>query len=478
MRTAKLHQDPTIVFVSFCVGFLGSYVAICLCEQLRSSYLHGEKSIFHIRMKWLLSIGMSFGGAGMWCMHFIGLSSVEMRDSETHEKIEMAFNSGYSFFTLALVVLTTSLGVYIASNDRLFAKSKAEILEMFITDSSHMSMVEIRKIKDSKIIRLISTKQLGTLFGGAFISAAGIIFMHYIGMKSMEFGEGIKIQWQWPILIISLIVAIIALLLGFWVLFRLLSIFPMKESLRLGSSLVLGGAVCVVHYIGMQGAIFVYKDPDNTFTNRHMNSDNFTSITLAAFIVLWVLAIVIFSDLRRLVNKYRNYILQQAHGKGDSRNPVSGSYLERILKESNLGSKVKPSVTHENTPANATMRVKRNVSNSSMIMSPRFQLKTIHSSHIDISEKFSNSQYESTSNISPKQAYRNSMIRNFESFDTSSNNRFKYSESSSTAMYDIENSLPIDKHPINPTASNTYDFENSRSLSVGASVDPIDNIQV
>jgi hypothetical protein len=39
-------------------------------------------SFFH-RLMWYVSIGISLGGAGIWAMHFIGMTALSISDTET-----------------------------------------------------------------------------------------------------------------------------------------------------------------------------------------------------------------------------------------------------------------------------------------------------------------------------------------------------------------------------------------------------------
>ena len=53
---------------------------------------------------------------------------------------------------------------------------------------------------------------------------------------------------------------------AYWILFRLLVVFPNKESLRCASALVLTISVNGQHYAGMAAARFVYENPDDVVT--------------------------------------------------------------------------------------------------------------------------------------------------------------------------------------------------------------------
>ncbi len=72
--------------------------------------------------------------------------------------------------------------------------------------------------------------------------------MHYLGMWAMSF-EG-HIVWDEGVIASSIVIALVASTAAFWILFRLLSLYPHMEILRIASSLVMALAVCGMHYTG------------------------------------------------------------------------------------------------------------------------------------------------------------------------------------------------------------------------------------
>ncbi len=58
------------------------------------------------------------------------------------------------------------------------------------------------------------------------------------------------IAWDSGIIASSIVIALVASTAAFWILFRLLSLYPQKEVLRLGSAAIMTIAVCGMHYVG------------------------------------------------------------------------------------------------------------------------------------------------------------------------------------------------------------------------------------
>ena len=122
--------------------------------------------------------------------------------------------------------------------------------------------------------------------------------MHYIGMMAMH-GD-ITIHWNGGIVAASVLIAVVAATAAFWILFRLLALFPTYESLRLLSSLVAAIAVCGMHYTGMMAASYTVNlnNPPPFFRSA---MDQTTAITLAltfGVMISWGFSVVVQAELR------------------------------------------------------------------------------------------------------------------------------------------------------------------------------------
>jgi NO-binding membrane sensor protein with MHYT domain len=296
--------NNNLVFVSYVVAFLGSYLTICLCEQLRLSYLRTTDNSVYEKLKWFILMGCALGGVGIWCMHFIGMSAMRMEDSQGNI-LTFYYNIPITIASLIVAMVVTSLGMMIMSYDRLFAKTKKEILEMFVNDLKHLSLTDAMKVQDSTIFVLILTKDVRYLILGGIVTGGGICIMHYTGMAAMTYYG--HLTWNWGIVVASVFIAIIAATAAFGILFRLLSIFPGKESLRLMFAVIMGIAVCGMHYTGMEAAMFMYdadgmeEHPDR-FSNSSLywkDSQLAVPTILGALAASLVLSMIIMEDMRR-----------------------------------------------------------------------------------------------------------------------------------------------------------------------------------
>jgi NO-binding membrane sensor protein with MHYT domain len=331
-----MYFNVNLVLLSYAISFLGAYLTISLCEQLRIFHLYNKddspaalatsstlftkmQRFFH-RYKWFGLMGISLGGVGIWCMHFIGMSAmhVKIQDETSGEWVEVPLflDIGLTIMSLIVSIITVAIGMYVLSFDPLFAKSKSEILEMFVSDLQNLTLSDLKKKRNFTIIKLIVTKNLKSLISGGVITGCGVVLMHYSGMSAFRF-EGV-IVWNYGIIAASCIIAITVATVAYWILFRLLSIFPNKEFLRIVSAGVMAIAVCGMHYTGMVAAMC---EVERSATRLHslQSSSNIVPVKdigiiviLCAMFVLWGLVIVLFSDVRTNTSNFL-YFLKKHH---------------------------------------------------------------------------------------------------------------------------------------------------------------------
>lgn len=322
MTKADYDFSPGLVVLSYGISFLGAYVAIGLCEQLRQSMIddkaiNGSRVSISHRKKHLMLLflmSLSIAGVGIWSMHFIGMHALMLYD-EQGTVMEMKYNVTLSVLSFICVLFTTFAGMTTASYDVMFSKNKQEILEQLISDTKKLSMNEIRRIDYKKMLIIISTKRLGRLLLGGVITGGGVSVMHYLGMVAMIF-DG-RIVWNPAIVFASVLVAIVAATAAFWIFFRLLSIFPEMEVLRLVSAVIMGIAVCGMHYTGMTAATYVYADEFQPVVRRDMLHDNmdnkqsYSSALIGANLMLWMIAMYMIWN-SRVQHQRQSKLLQQA----------------------------------------------------------------------------------------------------------------------------------------------------------------------
>lgn len=236
-------------------------------------------------------------------MHFIGMSALTLTDPQG-KIVTMRLNILVTLVSLATVTLLTFAGLTISSSDRLFKSDKKDTIRNFIKDAITMSIEDIKKIPHKNTIILKSLLQnFRNLGAGGIVMAAGVCVMHYVGMHALVF-DG-EIVWQPGIVAASVIIAVVAATAAFWILFRVLSLFPNVEILRIACAAVMAVAVNGMHYTGMAAATFVYTEgkttPEVTEASVTMSSA-VTSALTASIVFMFFTFMIANSDLRMWYN--------------------------------------------------------------------------------------------------------------------------------------------------------------------------------
>jgi diguanylate cyclase (GGDEF)-like protein/PAS domain S-box-containing protein len=178
-------------------------------------------------------------GAGIWSMHFVGMLAFEM-------SMPMTYQPYLTALSLLIAILASAFGLFLFKN--------------------------------------VNKPKLFPIFGGIFVGL-GIAAMHYTGMAAME---NVIIRYHVSLFVLSIIIAIIAseAALGLVVLGNRGSL-KRRVRLKASSALVMGAAICGMHYVGMAAAIFYM--PTNV-SIVHQTSINPTvlamSITLITIVIM------------------------------------------------------------------------------------------------------------------------------------------------------------------------------------------------
>eukprot|EP00428_Durinskia_dybowskii_P075363 CAMPEP_0170402718 /NCGR_PEP_ID=MMETSP0117_2-20130122/25712_1 /TAXON_ID=400756 /ORGANISM="Durinskia baltica, Strain CSIRO CS-38" /LENGTH=281 /DNA_ID=CAMNT_0010659615 /DNA_START=438 /DNA_END=1283 /DNA_ORIENTATION=+ len=131
-----------------------------------------------------------------------------------------------------------------------------------------------------ELLILVSTNSPRHLLFGGWLTGTGVILMHYIGMTALRFRG--YIEWNVGIIAASIIIAYLASLVAFWILFRLLSLYPNNESLRVLCALTITCGVCGMHYTGMAAGRIITDADQGQNSDPHMSN---ASVALTGIVV-------------------------------------------------------------------------------------------------------------------------------------------------------------------------------------------------
>lgn len=189
--------DIGLVALSFAFAVIGSFVALSAAGKLFTN--KGR-----INLSNLLTIGVALGGVGVWSMHFIGMLALQMDVGSSYSMTE-------TFASMLIAIVATAASVAIAAK------------------------------RPDSLPRL--------LVAGLFLGLS-VVAMHYLGMFGLKiYGF---ITWNMALVGASMLIAVVAATAALWLAFNSPTI-----QRRVGASLVMGVAVCAMHYTGMTAADFV-----------------------------------------------------------------------------------------------------------------------------------------------------------------------------------------------------------------------------
>lgn len=225
-----------LVGLSFAISVFGSYTALQLATGIPGA--KGKQLFF-----WLGGGATALGGAGIWSMHFIGMIAYEI-------PMEINYDLGLTVLSLILAIVVVGIGLYVVGN------SKGKAL---------------------------------SLVASGFLTGIGVALMHYIGMASMQM-EGI-ISYDYSLVALSLTIAIVASIVALWLAFNLRGNWQ-----RFGSALVMGTAVCGMHYSGMAAVTMTTADSAHNILALGASPDLETLASSIFFGAVAFLAIMLFAS--------------------------------------------------------------------------------------------------------------------------------------------------------------------------------------
>ena len=180
-----------LVGLSFIVAVFGSFTSLQLMRGIRAE---DGKS----KTGWIIAAALALGGGAIWTMHFIGMIAYETN-------MEMGYDPIMTFGSLIIAVVVVGAGIFMLS-----------------------------KNPDSVVMLLIA--------GG--ITGLGVASMHYAGLEAMIMAG--DMSYDTTLFSIYIVIAVVAATAALWLAFNLNKAWQM-----FAASIVMGIAVCGMHYTGM-----------------------------------------------------------------------------------------------------------------------------------------------------------------------------------------------------------------------------------
>lgn len=216
--------DFRLVTLSYIIAVFSSYISFNFTEYLIDKKYTANKRVVHL-------FGALSLGIGIWSMHFIGMLAL---------KIDIAMS--YQPF---LTILSMLIAIFVAY----------------------------------VVIELVKKKiGLKNIVFGSILLGIGICSMHYTGMAAMQMGA--KLYYKPELFLLSVFIAITASAAALVIIYNLShNLWRYRNVLKILASIIMGAAICGMHYVGMAASIFVPSA-------EHNHNHNQSHIELVIVIVI------------------------------------------------------------------------------------------------------------------------------------------------------------------------------------------------
>ena len=190
--SAHQHYNLLLVLLSYVISVLGSFTALQLAVLIPLARTSQQ------RIAAVLAAGAAMGVGAIWAMHFIAMLACDMGMPVSYDPLLTTLSAVIAF-------AACSLGLFIASSGA-FSWAK--------------------------------------LAAAGICMGLGVTSMHYLGMAAVIMGA--YTSYDMNLVATSMLIAIVASVVALWLAFNLRGPLQM-----IGSALVMGLAVCGMHYTGM-----------------------------------------------------------------------------------------------------------------------------------------------------------------------------------------------------------------------------------
>lgn len=193
-HAAQITWSWPLILMSYVVSVFGAFTSLYLA--VRIPQLAGRA-----RVNRLLLAAVAMGGGAIWAMHFIGMVAAKM-------DMPVRYDVPTTLASLLVAVAVTGTGLAIVGSN---------------------------------------PKSVPRLIAGGTFTGLGVAGMHYLGMAAMRMPA--RLTYDSTLVAASIGIAVVAAIAALWLAFTRQGFWQ-----SLGSAMVMGLAVCGMHYTGMLAA--------------------------------------------------------------------------------------------------------------------------------------------------------------------------------------------------------------------------------
>jgi len=225
--------NPGLAYVMSCVG---GYLGL-RCVTLARAYTGMA------RARWLGLAAVAIGAVGIWAMHFIAMLGFSVPGEP------ILYNVPQTVGSMLLAVAVVGTGLFIVG--------------FGAADGAH---------------------RWARLVAGGVIIGIGVAAMHYVGMAAMSMPGAMS--YDTPLVVASVVIAIVAGTAALWI-----GTWVRGSAATVGAALVMGVAVCGMHYTGM-AALRVHGGSMPSIAVRAVSGATMVSGATAASFLIPVLLVI------------------------------------------------------------------------------------------------------------------------------------------------------------------------------------------
>ena len=193
-----VQYNMTYVLASYVVSVMGSLMAL-----YHVGHIHRRDGSVDNAM--MLGAAVSLGGVGIWSMHFIGMLGYRL-------PVSVVYGGLLTFGSLLAAVVISGVALWLAGG-----RGKFSVVGWLL---------------------------------GSVLAGVGVCVMHYGGVYAMSLNAEPSFN---PLMVgLSVVIAVTAAAAALWIAFNV-----RKTVYRQAAALVMGLAVCAMHYTGMAAVDFV-----------------------------------------------------------------------------------------------------------------------------------------------------------------------------------------------------------------------------
>ncbi|MCO5397890.1 MHYT domain-containing protein [Ralstonia soli] len=190
--------DWLLVGLSYLISVAGAYVGLRWSRRIRDK--NGSIDIDR-----LICASVALGGGAVWSMHFIGMAAYRT-------PVRLEFDLFMTLVSLLVVMVFAAGGLAIAS--------------------------------------LTTGNRMANIAKGGVLTGLGVAVMHYTGMAAVHTNSAF--DWNISIIALSAVIAVVVSMVALW-----LATTVKTRGQQLGAALVMGVAVCGMHYTGMTAGTMI-----------------------------------------------------------------------------------------------------------------------------------------------------------------------------------------------------------------------------